>query len=344
MKRHSFLIMLFIISAATSFPSPVSAQEHVAPSVIRWSPSGDRIAVGYQTGLIEIWDAQSGEVIQTLEGHRWTVATLAWHPNGERLISGGGEGSYRVWDTITGMNLITSDGFPASIDAVEWNMDGSRMIVMAENGYMPVYDSVTGARLFYKLSQGSVLAMAWSPNKSQIALALDTAQVEIVDGQTLDHVALLGDSSEISGYFPPGKYLLEIMWSPDGNLVAAGSWEGFVYVWEVATGQLVLNPLPASESVGTARDSTVESVAFTPDSRTLMSITEDGTLRYWDVATGQVLVDTTIGEPVTAASFTSAGDLAASGSSEGTFPLIVPLCTVWPGAEGPDCPEPAGTG
>lgn len=63
--------------------------------------------------------------------------------------------------------------------------------------------------------------------------------------------------------------------SPDGRLVAAGSLDTIVRIWDVQTGQLV-------ERLKGHRDS-VYSVAFTPDGRGLVSGSLDKTLKYWDV-------------------------------------------------------------
>lgn len=63
--------------------------------------------------------------------------------------------------------------------------------------------------------------------------------------------------------------------SPDGRLVAAGSLDTVVRIWDVQTGQLV-------ERLRGHRDS-VYSVAFTPDGRGLVSGSLDKTLKYWDL-------------------------------------------------------------
>ena len=63
--------------------------------------------------------------------------------------------------------------------------------------------------------------------------------------------------------------------SPDGRLVAAGSLDTVVRIWDVATGQLI-------ERLRGHRDS-VYSVAFTPDGRGLVSGSLDKTLKYWDL-------------------------------------------------------------
>jgi glucose repression regulatory protein TUP1 len=64
--------------------------------------------------------------------------------------------------------------------------------------------------------------------------------------------------------------------SPNGQLVAAGSLDTVVRIWDVSTGALV-------ERLRGHRDS-VYSVAFTPDGKGLVSGSLDKTLKYWDVS------------------------------------------------------------
>jgi general transcriptional corepressor TUP1 len=65
--------------------------------------------------------------------------------------------------------------------------------------------------------------------------------------------------------------------SPDGRLVAAGSLDTIVRLWDVETGQLL-------ERLRGHKDS-VYSVAFTPDGKGLVSGSLDKTLKYWELNT-----------------------------------------------------------
>jgi len=65
--------------------------------------------------------------------------------------------------------------------------------------------------------------------------------------------------------------------SPDGRLVAAGSLDTIVRLWDVETGTLL-------ERLRGHKDS-VYSVAFTPDGRGLVSGSLDKTLKYWELNT-----------------------------------------------------------
>jgi len=77
--------------------------------------------------------------------------------------------------------------------------------------------------------------------------------------------------------------------SPDGRLVAAGSLDNTVRIWDVATGQLI-------ERLRGHKDS-VYSVAFTPDGEGIVSGSLDKTLKYWDV--GKLLANAPKRDPRT---------------------------------------------
>ena len=77
--------------------------------------------------------------------------------------------------------------------------------------------------------------------------------------------------------------------SPDGRLVAAGSLDNTVRIWDVATGHLI-------ERLRGHKDS-VYSVAFTPDGEGIVSGSLDKTLKYWDV--GKLLANAPKRDPRT---------------------------------------------
>jgi len=71
------------------------------------------------------------------------------------------------------------------------------------------------------------------------------------------------------------------VYSPSGDLLAAGLENGTVHFWDTRTGEEVVSPM---RSV----DSAVSSVAFAPDGQRLASGAENGAVSVWNVATGRL--------------------------------------------------------
>ncbi len=104
--------------------------------------------------------------------------------------------------------------------------------------------------------------------------------------------------------------------SPDGRLIASGSRDNTIWLWDVSTRRAVGSPL-------TGHTDRVNSVTFSPDGKTVASASADGTVRLWDVASGAP-----IGLPLTghtaavwSVAFSPDGKTLASASADGTVIL-----------------------
>ena len=144
-----------------------------------------------------------------------------------------------------------------------------------------------------------------------------------------------------------------VAFSPDGTLLASGSWNDTVKLWDVSTERQIAT-LPSKQptlvafspdgktlAVGT-RDNTVElwdvatqeriatlghravvfyTVSFSPDGKTLAVGTWDNTVELWDVATQERIATLGHEAVVNAVSFSPDGTLLASGSRDNTVKL-----------------------
>jgi WD40 repeat protein len=107
-----------------------------------------------------------------------------------------------------------------------------------------------------------------------------------------------------------------VAFSPDGKILATGSRDGTVRLWDVATHRQIGNPIAVPGP-------TVTSVAFSPDGLTLATGSEDHTVRLWDLATHRQIGDPLAGHagPVYSVAFSPDGKTVASGSLSETAQL-----------------------
>jgi WD40 repeat protein len=77
--------------------------------------------------------------------------------------------------------------------------------------------------------------------------------------------------------------VFSVTFSPDGRLIASGSWDKTIKLWDVKTGEEIRTLKGHSELC--------HSVAFSPDGRLIASGSDDKTIKLWDVKTGEEIRD-----------------------------------------------------
>ena len=133
-----------------------------------------------------------------------------------------------------------------------------------------------------------------------MAFGLPTADIAQVPGEPLtgqgrpELVAQIGHSGPV----------MTIAYSPDGSLIATGSWDTKVKLWDTKSGFLIRT---LSGHTGL-----VKSLAFTPDGQALLTASYDDTLKLWNVATGQVIWSVSASD--TSVALSHDGRLLATGS------------------------------
>eukprot|EP00742_Colponemidia_sp_Colp-10_P004434 GILJ01004734.1.p1 GENE.GILJ01004734.1~~GILJ01004734.1.p1 ORF type:complete len:824 (+),score=148.01 GILJ01004734.1:503-2974(+) len=74
-------------------------------SSVAISPDSRFVALGSLDKIIQIWDLETGDFVETLKGHAKSVYSVAWSPDGRCIISGSKDETVKLWDVTAGSGL-----------------------------------------------------------------------------------------------------------------------------------------------------------------------------------------------------------------------------------------------
>ncbi|MGJ5630234.1 protein kinase domain-containing protein [Nostoc sp. CALU 1950] len=244
---------------------------------VTFSPDGKILATASDDKTIKLWQIETLEEICTLLGHSHAVKSVAFSPDGQILASGSWDKTIKLWDVNTGTEICTITGHQLQVNSVAFSQQGQ---VLASASYDRTI----------RLWQISALAGSHK------------------ELQNRPCYSLLGT---LSGH---AWAVLTIAFSPDGKILATGSDDNTIKLWDVNTGQLICTLVGHSWSV--------VAVAFTADGETLLSASCDKTVKLWRVSTAEEIV-TLSGhvDSVSAVAVNKVTQLIASGSRDKTIKL-----------------------
>ncbi len=282
---------------------------------------GDSGAADY---AIRIWNYESGQLEQELEGHEESVTDLAFSPAGDGLASIDDGGNLRLWDTQRGV-LITEAASMGSRIAYHPN---GRWIATASfySGSVVLWDSYDQVKVRTQELPAATNDLAFSADGESLALAGQDHHIRILDlklatrldldasGEVVDaDRGMLREHGDRGG-------VQAIDFAPDGRRLVSGSDDGFVRTWDLESGRR-LNLLAGHMSL-------VKAVRWHPRFNWIVSSGKWGGIRFWNSESGQSL-DILRGhdEDVYAIGFSALGDRLISASRDRTL-------RVWDGQAG----------
>jgi WD40 repeat protein len=199
------------------------------------TPDGKTLAAGGCDRAVRVFDLSGGldkaKLTQTVENHADWVLGCALSADGKYLLTAGRDKTAKVWDIQAKESVVTFPEHQNIVYGVAVKADGSAGFSVGADKQLRTWKpSGEGKQVKNAGGHGEdVFKIVVNPKQPLLATASADKTVRL---WTLD----LAPGKTLSGLT---DYVYAVAFSPDGERVAAGSYDGTVAVWNVKDGTLV---------------------------------------------------------------------------------------------------------
>lgn len=260
-------------------PRPDDEPEAAVITTVALSADGKQVLAGGDCHRLQVWDAETGAEVATLDGHADWVRAACFMPGADRLASVGADHSLLLWSLgETPRRLVERRLAGGALQAVALHPDGDRLATAGFGDSLRLFD-LDGAPddepTEYGCSCEDTRAVAFSPDGRWMASAGRNGVVRMWD------LVASGGSRDLP---TDGRRVRAMAFSPSGETLAVGGDGPAVRLWRIDAQDEGFGGVGVAPDELLIRPGKVHSLAFLDDRHLAVGGTRNE-IQLWDTET-----------------------------------------------------------
>ncbi|ODV88444.1 hypothetical protein CANCADRAFT_146499 [Tortispora caseinolytica NRRL Y-17796] len=187
-----------------------TAPDRVQFSSLAVDPSGEIVCAGSLNNYdIHVWSVQTGQYLDSLQGHEGPVVSLAFGDVSGILASGSWDRTVRLWNVFSRAHDVEPIQMSSDVLAIDMRPDSKELAVSTLDGQI----------VFYDVAEGKQMGMI-------------DGRKDIAGGRHSEDRFTAKNSSR-------AKFFSTIAYSPDGSCIIGGGNANYVCLYDIASSVLV---------------------------------------------------------------------------------------------------------
>jgi len=189
------------------------------------SPDGSMVALASWDQVARVYDAETGDLVAAMKGHRGNVNAVRFSPDGKTLYSVSYDGTLRSWDTRSGVfkRRLADHGW--AINVLD-RLPQGHLVYGSLEGTVFIMDPVSGDRIAeLKKHTGPVLSLTVSKSGRLIASGGGDGRIFVSDAET---------GAVLEEFENPYGPVWALAFSPEGDAMFYAGLDDFVSTWTVS--------------------------------------------------------------------------------------------------------------
>ncbi|MEA5449410.1 NACHT domain-containing protein [Leptolyngbya sp. CCNP1308] len=245
---------------------------------LAFSPHGDLLAVGTESGQIWLWPVGATYQTDVLDDHQAPVRALAFSPDGSQLASGDDSGRLCLWEVASGFGQGCLEGHAGAIHSLAYSNSGDRLVSGGDDQRACLWN-VSDRTLLKDLQARSTAAIRTAgflpdPNDP------DCQPIPFAAGYDDNCLTIWNLATGLPCWILPAEMqaLPALALSPNGRYLVCSGQDFTVTMWNIPNRSLCY-ALPSLEAP-------VWTLAFSADSRYFVT-GSNYTIKLWSAKRGQ---------------------------------------------------------
>lgn len=277
---------------------------------------------------IKIWQLKQGKLTNTMLFERGSplrsfqhgqvsfesdyANSIVFSRDNRVLVSGEKDETIKIWSLQTKKLIYTLTGHSKAVNSVAIHPNGKLIASASDDKTVKLWSLKSGKQVrTLRGHTDNVIAVSFSPNGNVLASSGDVNDktVKLWFLSENRNITLKGHSDWFGG-------IDSIAFTPDSKLIASGSKDKTIKIWQVDTGKELMTLKGHSDHI--------TSIAISSENKLLASASKDKTLKLWTLTTGKLISNINLEETIQTVAFNPNSQILATGCSNGNIRLFVP--------------------